>query len=440
MPKPSRVFARLARTALGAIALALAVPATALADLSITGGPSGVTRDSSVTIRGAGAIPAIPVTVAFARDGGGSAAASATPGADGGWSASASLPEGSWSAQATQPLNGPSGVIGFRIDRTAPELRLTGPSGSTARRPQLITGVAGGAPGDGNLRVVLRSGFGGSGRQLDSWNLPWHGSWSAATSNGPGRYSVRASQSDDAGNESTAGWLDFTVVGAGFSVSNERPTAGTSVSFSASTPDGVRSFQWDLDGDGRYEASGRTASTAYPSAGTRTARLQVTASDGSTASSTRTIAVAAAPVATGQPAPSFELPAEPNPTQPAAGPPLLNPWPTIRIAGKLTKRGARIRVLSIRTPKGVVVRARCKGSSCPEKKVRRQRVRRRARTVRFRQLEKSFRSGTMIDIRVFAPDRIGKFTRFRIRKGQSPLRYDTCVQPGGKRIMQCPGT
>jgi hypothetical protein len=160
-------------------------------------------------------------------------------------------------------------------------------------------------------------------------------------------------------------------------VSDDRPTAGETVSFSASTPDGVRSFQWDLDGDGRYEASGRTATAVYPTAGTRTTKLQVTASDGSTASSTRTIAVAA---------------------------------------------------------------ARCKGRGCPAKKVRRQRVRRRARTVRFRQLERSLRSGTMVDIRVFSPDHIGKYTRFRIRKGQAPLRYDTCVQPGGKRIMQCPGT
>jgi len=36
-------------------------------------------------------------------------------------------------------------------------------------------------------------------------------------------------------------------------------------------------------------------------------------------------------------------------------------------------------------------------------------------------------------------DAVGKFTRFRIRRGKAPLRADRCLVPGSSRPVACPG-
>ena len=68
---------------------------------------------------------------------------------------------------------------------------------------------------------------------------------------------------------------------AAFTFGPSAPVTGQVVSFNSSgssddltLPD--TAFDWDLDGDGQYETSGRTPSMIYTTAGTRTVRLRVT--------------------------------------------------------------------------------------------------------------------------------------------------------------------
>jgi hypothetical protein len=59
--------------------------------------------------------------------------------------------------------------------------------------------------------------------------------------------------------------------------------------------------------------------------------------------------------------------------------------------------------------------------------------------VRLRSLERrSLRPGTIIEVFVTAPKRIGKYTRFRVRPDAAPARTDLCLEPGRQVPTACP--
>ena len=65
---------------------------------------------------------------------------------------------------------------------------------------------------------------------------------------------------------------------AGFTVSPEFPRAGAPATFTATAtdPDGVASYAWDLDGDGAFDdGAAETAQITFPAVGARTVRLRV---------------------------------------------------------------------------------------------------------------------------------------------------------------------
>ncbi|WP_436902164.1 PKD domain-containing protein [Halovenus halobia] len=82
---------------------------------------------------------------------------------------------------------------------------------------------------------------------------------------------------------------------ASFSVSQNNPEAGDTVSFDASTssdPDGrVQSYEWDFTEDGSVDETGETASYNYNTPGEYTVSLTVTDDDGATDSATQTVTV-----------------------------------------------------------------------------------------------------------------------------------------------------
>jgi hypothetical protein len=119
------------------------------------------------------------------------------------------------------------------------------------------------------------------------------------------------------------------------------------------------------------------------------------------------------------------------------GPRLLSPFPLVKIAGRLTTRGARITRLSVRAPRGSTVRARCRGRGCRTKPSR-VRVGRK-RVVRLRRFERHVLAGSALQIAITKPGYVGKFTRFRFRLRRAPLRLDACVKPGSWSPVQCPG-
>lgn len=115
---------------------------------------------------------------------------------------------------------------------------------------------------------------------------------------------------------------------------------------------------------------------------------------------------------------------------------LMTPFPVVRIVGRLTRRGARVQLLSVRAAASATIFVRCFRRKCRRRSITRGRGFRRA--VRFRRFERSLTSGTIIEVRVSRSDAIGKFTRFRIRRGRRPARSDRCLRPGEGRGTPCP--
>ena len=190
------------------------------------------------------------------------------------------------------------------------------------------------------------------------------------------------------------------------------PVAGEAVHFVSYScdPDGaVFDQEWDLDGDGGFDdAFGAQAFRTFP-AGPHAVGLRMTPVDGAPVIRTVTL-----DVGTGSPLGEIFTP------------PPLNPFPVVRIVGQLTTRGARIRFLSVRAPVCSRVTAICRGRTCPFKRYSRlvgwngARVRPLAGS--------SLRAGVRLRVLVTKRDRVGKYTRFTIRRGKPPLRVDRCLQ------------
>jgi len=210
---------------------------------------------------------------------------------------------------------------------------------------------------------------------------------------------------------------------ASFSFSPEDPRAGQPVRFESSScdPDGELVRQaWDLDGDGAYDdADGPVVTQIFPGSGAHLVGLEVTAKGGATDRQRRNVMVDT----------EYALP-RPDTDR------LMTPYPVVRLAGRLTGSGARVRVLSVlRGPVCALVRVSCRGSSCPARRASKYVGR---GPVRFRQFERRLRAGTVLTVRISRNDLIGKLTQFEIRKNTAPERRDRCLRPGERRGSRCP--
>jgi PKD repeat protein len=258
-----------------------------------------------------------------------------------------------------------------------------------------------------------------------------------------GSYTVRLRVTDDKGDFSIAAETIF--VGnrppvASFSYSPEAPTAGEAVSFfSTSTdPDSpITGYAWDLDGDGNYnDASGPSAARAF-GAGSHNVGIMVVDSEGAASFMVQTVNVGAPNV--GAPAPVGSVR-----TVSSGGPRLMSPFPIVRIAGSILRRGSKLRRLTVSAPPGATVLVRCNGRGCPlgrQSRVVKSGTKSRspAQIVRLRRFErKLLRSGTVIKILVTRPSTIGKYTRFKIRSKKPPARSDRCLMPGSSKPVDCP--
>lgn len=127
--------------------------------------------------------------------------------------------------------------------------------------------------------------------------------------------------------------------------------------------------------------------------------------------------------------PLYPLPLEPPPLQ------LMNPFPTVRLAGIVLPSGARITLVEVRgAPRVARVTVRCTGRGCPF------RTRRRAATtgrVRLSRWPRVLAAGARIEVFVRAPGVIGKYAGFRIRAGKRPVRTDRCLLPGASKPTRC---
>ena len=124
---------------------------------------------------------------------------------------------------------------------------------------------------------------------------------------------------------------------------------------------------------------------------------------------------------------------------------LLVPFPVVLIEGIYGRRGAVVHRLRVQAPTGAGIEVLCLGRRCPGR-VRRQRATAAAPrgqaaamvAYRFKRFQRRFRAGTAIEIRVTMPGKIGKYTRFRVRKAKPPIRVDACVVGVARRPSACP--
>jgi len=122
------------------------------------------------------------------------------------------------------------------------------------------------------------------------------------------------------------------------------------------------------------------------------------------------------------------------------------PFPVVRIAGSYTTLGVRLRLFAVTAPAGVRITVRCRGRGCPYRRrgpfvVRESGTRPvggGSRYVRIRGFPGHLlKPGVRLQVFVAHEDRIGKYTSFRIRRRQPPLRADRCLRPGGTSVISC---
>lgn len=196
------------------------------------------------------------------------------------------------------------------------------------------------------------------------------------------------------------------------------PRAGQAIDFVSLSHDSdgpLVAQEWDLDNDGQFDdAAGNAVARSYP-AGIRTVRLRVRDSRGALAVTIRALVVAA-PLVT-------------------AGPP-LNPFPVVRMVGRLTRNGIRVQRFTVAAPEGVSVIVRCNGPRCPRRRYAR--LVSAKRLLRLRPFERRLRPGVVLQVFVIRPGAIGKYTRFGVRRGEAPSRRDRCLAAGARSPSPCP--
>jgi hypothetical protein len=141
------------------------------------------------------------------------------------------------------------------------------------------------------------------------------------------------------------------------------------------------------------------------------------------------------PVGTVQPAPAATPFSSGGGSAGGTGARRMRPFPVVVVAGRLRRGRTVISEFVVRGPRRARVRLRCRGRGCPFRRISHT-IGRRKR-VRVRRAERSYRAGIVVEVRVTAPNRIGKFTRLRFRGRRAPGRRDLCLRPGARRPTPC---
>ncbi len=242
-----------------------------------------------------------------------------------------------------------------------------------------------------------------------------------------------------------AGNIDPTVATSSFTIDTVAPTVAITFGPLGTTTDDSPLFEFSIGGATSFDCSidkGTPSFGACSSAGSHvvtqrladgsyTFRLRANDAAGNTTVATRSFTVG-----TGTTPPPVSQPPVTATTER-----LLSPFPLVRLAGSLRGSGVKVSTLTVRAPRGALVRVRvqprcAKNARCAAKQGNAT-VGSKG-LVRFKRLELSYREGTTIEIRVSQGGLIGKYTRFVVRRGKAPKRQDQCLKPGAKRGSACP--
>jgi hypothetical protein len=262
------------------------------------------------------------------------------------------------------------------------------------------------------------------------------GTWSLTFAGlSPGTYTVRAEQSDDAGNVGTSNASTFTVVApspstgssaasppaASFSWFPSNPSVGESVSLVSSSTDAaspITAFAWDLAGVGAFAGGGPGVSTSFTTPGSHLVRLRVTDANGLSSVASEAIPVSARTL------------------------PLMRPFPVVRITSVETRSGVRLRLLGVSAAPGTPITVRCRGRGCPVKSQSHIAAAGKGGRpfVVFRRFQRTLVAGVVLEISITKPAEIGKYTRLVVRRGRLPLRFDACLAGTATKPIVCPSS
>lgn len=253
-----------------------------------------------------------------------------------------------------------------------------------------------------------------------------------------GLYSTTVTVRDAHGGQATSKAVVVQVIPspltAGFTYAPIAPAVGQAISLTSTSvgPDSpIVTQAWDLDNDGVFDdAQGATAQWTFGAAGSYQVSLKVTNAKGISAAAFQTINVTGP--ATAQ-SPASSASGAPQPTSSARR---INPFPVVRLRGRLVSGGARVTLFTVKTAKGSKVRVRCKGRGCPYTR-RAKTANSSTKAMRWPSLERSLRRGIIIEVLVTKSGRIGKFTRFTIRSGKAPSRLDRCLPVASFKPTKC---
>jgi hypothetical protein len=352
----------------------------------------------------------------------------------------APLEDGSYVAKAIQKNGnnvGGSEEVPFAIDTRSPRVAITTPESGAILG--LTTATFGGASGleEGDLQSITLKVYAGSaaaGNPSQVLELtPAGGRWTASV--GPlsnGIYTAVAEQPDYVGNIGTS-VITFGIFVPGngpppvasFQWIPATPYVGQTVSLVSNSTDAsspITGSAWDLAGNGLFSPGGAVITTSFSRPGAHVVGLRVTDASGLSNVVTKTILVTVAPLR------------------------LVQPFPVVRIAGTQYRRGVRISLLSVQAPVGARIGVLCRGPGCPVKSKAQQRLSAtRAASknggmalIEFRRFERALQAGAFLEIRVSVPGQIGKYTRFAVRRGKLPTRFDSCLDPTGVKPIACP--
>jgi len=420
------------------LAVALVPPASALAAApSITSPANGsVTSDSTPTFTGVAEPGGGPVTLTISSVGGkGNKPQSLAATLSGStWEVTAEhLADGTYTARATQEEEA-SAPVTFTVEKTPPHVTLTYPANgsTTTTGTEPVGGLAGTQAGDQpTVTVQLFSGAAVGSQALEALTVPVSGgAWSGTLGGlGAGTYTVRAEQSDSAGDVGTSAAVTFTVAipagpappAASFQWFPPIPNTGENVTLVSSSTDlasPITSFAWALTSTASFVTGKPVLVTSFASPGAHAVRLRVTDGNGISSVATETITVKSSPLI------------------------LMQPFPIVRIAGSETRSGVHVSLLTAEGPPGSHITVICKGHGCPVKSAKRAAVSSKAGPVpvSFRAFERSLRSGVTLEVLVYKSGEIGKYTRFVVRRGRLPQRVDMCLDPVRLKPLVCPAS
>jgi hypothetical protein len=352
---------------------------------------------------------------------------------------------------------GKSAAVTFTIDTTLPAVTLTSPAdkSSTSAEFESFSGAAGSAAGDlPQVTVKLFAGATITNEALKEVTVPAvNGHWSAAFGGlGSGTYTAQAQQSDDLGRTGFSVTATFTVnipgpsappvdppaVGApsaqptpptppvaSFHWFPSAPNTGEAISLVSTSTDAtspIIGFAWSVAGDGVFAGGPSALTTSFSTPGAHVVLLRVTDASGRSSVAAETIPV----------------------TSPA--PTLMQPFPVVRIAGSENASGVKVGLLTVQAPVGATVSVSCRGRGCPARSQNVVATSGRSKSTKgmvliaLRRFERTLRAGTVLEIRVSKSGKIGKYTRFAVRRGKLPARVDTCLSPAGVKPIVCPSS